>query len=106
MDYKLLLDTAVMAGEILLERGAGAWRRGGAGRAGLDDAHLAFGFGDLQLGDVRFRHQIDQGLQFAQIHACPLLAASGRRARRVRRSSMMNWRFLVVNFVELPANGP
>ena len=26
MDYKLLLDTAVMAGEILLESGAETWR--------------------------------------------------------------------------------
>jgi hypothetical protein len=34
-------------------------------RVGLDDAHLAIGFGDLQFGDVRFGHQIDQRLEFA-----------------------------------------
>ncbi len=40
----------------------------GTSRHALDDPHLAFGFRDLQLGDVGIRDQVDQGLEFAQIH--------------------------------------
>src|SRR5574337_1448574 len=36
--------------------------------ASLDDPNLALGLGDFELGYVRFRHQVDQGLEFAQIH--------------------------------------
>ena len=41
---------------------------GAACRIGLDDADLAVGFGDLELGDVRFRDEVDQGLQLAKVH--------------------------------------
>ena len=53
------------------QRGARHPRAGGAGQAGvgLDDAHLAFGLGDLEFGDVGLGDQIDQRLQLAQIHA-------------------------------------
>jgi hypothetical protein len=34
----------------------------------LDDADLAFGFGDFEFRHVRFGHEVDQGLEFAQIH--------------------------------------
>ncbi|MCY1524665.1 hypothetical protein D9M68_596090 [compost metagenome] len=34
----------------------------------LDDPHFAFAFGDFQLGDTRFSHQVDQGFEFSKIH--------------------------------------
>ncbi|MNR38846.1 hypothetical protein D3C85_1569830 [compost metagenome] len=34
----------------------------------LDDAYLAFAFGDFQLGDTRFSHQVDQGFEFSKVH--------------------------------------
>src|SRR3954471_3813897 len=34
----------------------------------LDDAHLALGFGDFQFRDVRLRDEINQRLEFSQIH--------------------------------------
>jgi hypothetical protein len=36
--------------------------------AAFDDADLAFGFGDFEFRHVRFGHEVDQGLEFAQIH--------------------------------------
>jgi hypothetical protein len=38
------------------------------GATALDDTDLAFGFGDLQFRHIRFGHQINQGLEFSQIH--------------------------------------
>src|SRR5690349_19756055 len=34
----------------------------------LDDADLALALGDLEFGDAGLRHQVDQGLEFSEIH--------------------------------------
>jgi len=67
--------------------------RGGHGHTGrFDDAHLAFVFGDFQLGDVRLRHQIDQGLELAQVHgdSSGTMDSPDRGRIRASRSTGMN----------------
>ena len=67
--------TALFDGEAAAERAAtGLLAQEGA--AGLDDAHLALGFGDLELGDIRLRDEVDQGLEFPQVHGDGLLINS------------------------------
>jgi len=34
----------------------------------LDDTHFLFAFGDFELGDAGFFNEIDQFLEFTQIH--------------------------------------
>jgi hypothetical protein len=34
----------------------------------FNDADLAFALSDFELGDARFRHEVDQGFEFSEIH--------------------------------------
>ena len=42
---------------------------GDRSRRSLDDAHAAFGFGDFEFGNAGLGNEVDQGFEFAQIHA-------------------------------------
>ncbi|MNT20971.1 hypothetical protein D3C72_1562940 [compost metagenome] len=65
----------------------------GGGTATLDDADLAFGLGDFQFGNIRFGHQIDQCLEFAQIHGTPVPALPVFRKELDRKPSIFGvWR--------------
>jgi hypothetical protein len=34
----------------------------------FNDADLAFALSNFELGDARFRHEVDQGFEFSEIH--------------------------------------
>src|SRR5574343_209151 len=54
-------------------------RRSGDGTVMLGDTHFLFAFGHFQFGDTRFLNEVDEFLEFAQIHELLLFIASEGR---------------------------